>query len=105
MIIDFPPETAPRRLAQLHRFEGPSTLAALTKVKNQLAQGHTNKDLDQARVLDGVGEGEGLGAAAAGRPEPGKPPRSIEDDAGDTTVGFDVVDVGRAAPQSRFGGI
>ena len=92
-------ETATRWATQLHGLEGAAALTATADITNQLAQCHTKRHFDQARVLDGAGEGEGLGPTAAGGPDPGKPSRPLQEDAGDATVGFDVVNVGRAAPQ------
>ena len=54
--------------ADLHGLEFRAVLQSAAHVEDDLTQGRTHGDFDQAGVFNGAGEGEGLAAGAAGVP-------------------------------------
>ena len=113
--------------ARLHRLELASADDAAADLEDDLAERRAHRDFDQTHVVDLTGQREDLGAGVAadgldpvavlvafGLPvaDLGVPLGALAQDDRNRGVGFDVVDVGRAAPvaaadvrrERRFGG-
>ena len=96
-------EAAAHRAAGLDGFEALVVLDAAADVVDDLAQGDAQRHFDQTGMLHIAGEGEGLGAFALFGAHAGEPFRAAQDDLRDVGIGFNVVVVGRLAPQTGDG--
>ena len=90
--------------ADLHGFEFRAVFQTAADVEDNFPQGRAHGHLDEARVLNGTGEGEGLAAGASGGTDGLKPIRALQDDLGHVGVGFHVVEHRRLFPQTLFDG-
>ena len=90
--------------ANLNCLEFRTVLQAAADIEDDLPQGGAHRHLDQAGVLNGTGEGEGLAAGAAGSTDGAEPVSALQDDLGDIGVGFHVVQNRGFFPQALFHG-
>ena len=91
------------RTAGLHRLDRVAAHAAGAGVVDEARQRRAERHFDQAGVLHFADQRKDLGAGAGDAAGLGEPSRPLGDDRGDVEPGFDVVDVGRTAPQALFG--
>ena len=97
-------QTAAGGAANLNRLEFRAVLQAAANIEDDLPQGGAHGHLDQAGVLNGAGEGEGLAAGAAGSTDGAEPVGALQDDLGDVGVGFHIVQNRGLLPQTLLHG-
>ncbi|MFM1944516.1 MAG: hypothetical protein RI897_3498 [Verrucomicrobiota bacterium] len=98
-------DTATGGAAGLGGFEGMVIGDTAADFEDDLAEGHTHGDFDEAGIFDFAGEGEAFGAGGFWRAEFGVPFAAFGDDGGDVGVSFDVIDERGFTPEAEFGGV
>ena len=96
-------DDAAGRTARLRRLELVAAADAAADVEDDLAEGRSHRNLDEAGVVDLARESEHLGALRRLRTDLVEPVRTLVDDDGDVGERLDVVDDGRTVPETLHG--
>src|SRR5512135_627481 len=94
-------DAAAHRTASLNRLELFAVLDPTRDVKDDIAQGGSERDFDQTGAHDIAREREGFRPLAFLCADGPEPVRAVSNNVRDARQGFDIVDDGRLAPQSR----
>ena len=97
-------ETSAGGAADLNSLEGGTVFQAAADIVNNLSQGGTHGNFDQAGILDAAGERESLGAGAAFSSNGAEPLSTLKHNFGYVCKGLNIVEDGGLFHQGLFNG-